>query len=295
MRGNRLGRHSARPEDRNLAFADLDGISEIRSLKISNSDGFRVAGLNRCAMRKRITLANSSGELCLRRCHRSHGDHEIPLKWSGTLTRNVRPEHRNVTALLDVTDGDVLLKQCILKGERATQQKANGIFGPMCNYVERLFNQIAVSIDAITGKVRAKVGTWCDLLRFGVSDGSHFQKRTRLGISLTEKQEVVCEGLRKNDEIGLHVTGSETGGGPGQFSTPSKPSDVSTGIDLGCHVAIPVGVDHVAAVRLLSRFNAIQMGLCSQIQLSVVNHRRTAERLQLVLGNLFVFSSCFQD
>ena len=196
---------------------------------VGDTDGRRIADMDRRSVGQRKALADARRGLGLRWRQRPHRHDHRPREDARRTASDVGAVHRHVAALLDVPHRDAGLHQRVLEGERTAQQETDEIVAPPAEQVGRLLDQFAVAIDAVARHIGAKVGAGGGVARFGTAGIGDVEQRTRLRIALAEQQKIESEVARHNDEVGLHVAQSEARRRSRQFAAAGLPSDLGPG------------------------------------------------------------------
>src|SRR6516165_7677388 len=102
--GHGLRRHAASPKYGDFSSMDGNRVAEIRAVKVSDTDGCRVADMDRSAVRTRKARTDLSCFERLRARHRPHRNDHRSLKTTRRLALQACPEHRHIGTHFHVPD-----------------------------------------------------------------------------------------------------------------------------------------------------------------------------------------------
>jgi hypothetical protein len=88
-------------------------------------------------------------------------------------------------------DRDTCLLERNFKGETTAQKKSNQIVPPDAEKIGYFLLQLAVPVDPIFREIGAQVRARCSGSRLDVAWIGHLQQGTRLGVAVTEDEEVI--------------------------------------------------------------------------------------------------------
>jgi len=100
----------------------------------------------------------------------------------------------------------------MLKGVAAANQESDKVITPAMFNGKRLFDKPTLFIHAVAWNIETQVGTWSSMLRYKRAYFCHVNNRARSRIPCRKQQKFECIISRKNDQIGLRISGSESNG-----------------------------------------------------------------------------------
>ena len=139
----------------------------------------------------------------------THGNHQWAMENACGNTRYICAEHWHVHATGYVAHLDAVFDQRLLEGERTTNRKAHKVVAPDVANIGGFRHQLAIAPYAVSRQIRAyiQIGSQCG--KAWVARFRYSQHRAWLRIGLRKPQEVVRQGTRKNNQVGLHVSGRQ--------------------------------------------------------------------------------------
>ena len=183
--------------------ADPDEVAPVGFRDVGDADRRRVSHMHGRAVgvgetrRGRHRLRDHAGG------HRPHRDHHRAVKAPRRTAGDRGLPHRDILALVDVTQRDAGVEKRPLEGERAAQEERHEVVAPERGDVGHLVGHHAVLVDAVPRHVGPEVGARSDPGGFGRARVGHFDERARPRVALAEQEEIVGLLLRQDGEVGL--------------------------------------------------------------------------------------------
>ena len=97
--------------------------------------------------------------------------------------------------------------------------------------IEGLFDQLAPAPHAIAGQIAADIEIFAQTRQPRVAGSGNREHRTGLRVGLGKAQEVVRQRLWQNNQIGLHIAGSQTRRRAGKLTGPNPQALARAGCD----------------------------------------------------------------
>lgn len=201
-----LGCYAAGPEDGDLALVDGDWVAEIGFMDVLDSDKPGISYVDRGTMDGGETTGGKDRSGNHGGRDGPHADDcgagEAPRRLAG----DVGDVHRNVTAAVDVSDGDGGFDEGPFKAEGAAQEEPDKVVLPVGADVRRFIDAFPVLPDAVAGNVGSQVGAGGHDPWFGISWLGDVEDGAGFGISLGEYEEVVGPVPGQNNQVALDMS-----------------------------------------------------------------------------------------
>lgn len=155
------------------------------------------------------------------RSQRPHRHHHRAGKRAGRRAVDVGAVHGNPEPLLDVAERYAVLDEGLLERIGAANHERHEILAPPFGDVGGLLDELAVLPDAVARQVGADVEIETQRGDVRIADVGHPDQRARLGIGLTEAQEIRRKILRQDGKIALHIPRRDAGCRGAQAAAPA--------------------------------------------------------------------------
>ena len=213
LRGDRLRRHPAGPEHRQLSLPDLDRIPVVGIFQVPNPQRLRLADVDGRSVYLRHSRRHRGRQRDKAGRYRTHGDDERTGELAGGGARHVGAVHGHVGAFLDVAQRHARRKQRVFERETAPDQERHEVLPPQLLDIMALFGELSPAVDTVAGQVGPKVGPGGCEPRLRVAGIGGLDQGARLRVAPAEAQEVEGVCLGQNNQVRLHVLLTDTGGG----------------------------------------------------------------------------------
>src|SRR5262249_25117005 len=106
-----------------------------------------------------------------------------------------------------------------------------------------LLDQLAAAPNTVSRQIGPQVEILAEARQTRVAGFRYREDRAWFGIGLGKSQEIMCQLVGQNHQIGLHVAGRQSRGGPGEIPRPDPPTLTRAGCDTpltkSAHPAFP--------------------------------------------------------